>query len=120
MLNLSMNGEQIKVVHKNFVWKGNFTAWLNITDRAIGQRSAFIKRAENGDKQPSESDIYYARWMNACGLTNDESIKGYLERRALFNRPGDMPKSVRCSKCGRILTDKVSIAVGAGKKCRGK
>ena len=99
--NVSVNGEHML-----------FRSWLARTDQAI---MACADAFEAERRAPS----WALSWLWACGFDSAELVLGYVERRPLFDLPPDPSRIIRCARCGRVLTNPVSKALGQGPRCRG-
>lgn len=99
------------------IWHGTLRAWLNATDMALAVRNAAVQA---GRKPESPKEKAAALWLHACGLNKQDKIDLYVQRRALFDSPEDAPRLVHCCRCGRVLSDPLSKALGIGPECRKK
>lgn len=87
-------------------WKNKCYAAIRIMRDAVG------KPATN----PARWAIWWLRDVH--GLHTKEAVDAFEERLHQLDQPGDQSRLVRCSKCGRVLSDPVSKALGMGEDCR--
>jgi hypothetical protein len=95
-----------------------FRRWLAITDQAVALVNGAVESGQQELSQLSTEARKAWGWLQACGLDTAEKVDGYLERRPLFDQPGDPGVLVRCACCGRVLVDNVSKVLGVGPECR--
>jgi len=95
-----------------------FRTWLEVTDKAVSMVTEAVEAGQQELSQLSTQARNAWGWLQACGLDTPEKVDGYIERRPLFDQPGDPGALVRCACCGRVLVDNVSKALGIGPECR--
>ncbi len=61
-----------------------------------------------------------ALWLTTNGIQTENDFLNFEKRLPELLAPPDPSRLVHCSKCSRVLTDKLSKALGIGPSCRMK
>ncbi|MBM3188087.1 MAG: hypothetical protein FJZ90_05120 [Chloroflexi bacterium] len=114
-----LNGDMVAVKgYKPQAQVITFRRWLAVTDKAVALVNGAVESGQQELSQLNTEARHAWQWLAACGLDTAEKVDGYIERRPLFDLPGDPGALVRCRCCGRVLVDNVSKALGYGPECR--